>query len=47
MTGAVNPDGSARPELRGLLSWVMQRQSDGSWLIVVMHNTPLKGYPAN
>ena len=47
MTGAVNPDGSARPELRGLLNWVMQRQSDGSWLIVVMHNTPLKGYPAN
>jgi uncharacterized protein (TIGR02246 family) len=47
MTGAVNPDGSARPELRGLLNWVMQRQSDGSWLIIVMHNTPLAGYPAN
>jgi uncharacterized protein (TIGR02246 family) len=47
MTGAVNPDGSARPELRGLLDWVMQRQSDGSWLIVVFHNTPLRGYPAN
>jgi uncharacterized protein (TIGR02246 family) len=47
MTGAVTPDGTARPELRGLLSLVMQRQSDGSWLIVVFHNTPLKGYPAN
>jgi uncharacterized protein (TIGR02246 family) len=47
MTGAVNADGSARPELRGLLNWVMQRQSDGGWLIVVMHNTPLAGYPAN
>jgi uncharacterized protein (TIGR02246 family) len=47
MTGAVNPDGSSRPELRGLLSWVMQRQRDGSWLIAIFHNVPLRGYPAN
>ena len=47
MTGAVNPDGSARPELDGLLSWVMQRQRDGSWLIAIFHNIPLRGYPAN
>jgi uncharacterized protein (TIGR02246 family) len=41
MTGAKSPDGSPRPYRKGLLDFVMARQSDGSWLIEVMHNTDL------
>ncbi len=41
MIGAKSPDGAPRPPRKGLLSWVMARQSDGSWLIQVMHNTEL------
>jgi uncharacterized protein (TIGR02246 family) len=41
MTGAKFPNGLPRPLRKGLLNWVMARQSDGSWLIVVMHNTDL------
>ena len=45
MTGAKNQDGSVRPTRKGLHSLIMMRQSDGSWLIAVMHvheftNTP-------
>jgi uncharacterized protein (TIGR02246 family) len=45
MTGAKNPDGTARPTRKGLHSLIMTKQSDGSWLIAVMHvheftNTP-------
>jgi uncharacterized protein (TIGR02246 family) len=45
MTGAKNPDGSVRPTRKGIHSLIMTRQSDGSWLIAVMHvheftNTP-------
>jgi len=45
MTGAKNPDGSMRPTRKGLHSLIMTKQSDGSWLIAVMHvneftNTP-------
>lgn len=45
MTGAKNPDGSPRPTRKGLHSLVMTKQSDGTWLIAVMHvheftNTP-------
>jgi uncharacterized protein (TIGR02246 family) len=41
MTGAKTPDGVPRPPRKGLLDFVMARQSDGSWLIEVMHNTDL------
>ena len=45
MTGAKNPDGTPRPTRKGLHSLIMTKQSDGSWLIAVMHvheftNTP-------
>jgi uncharacterized protein (TIGR02246 family) len=45
MTGAKNPDGSVRPTRKGIHSLIMVKQSDGSWLIAVMHvheftNTP-------
>jgi uncharacterized protein (TIGR02246 family) len=46
MTGAKTPDGASRPPRKGLLDWVMARQSDGSWLIQVMHNTELTNSPA-
>ena len=37
MTGAKNQDGSVRPTRKGLHSLIMTKQSDGSWLIAVMH----------
>jgi uncharacterized protein (TIGR02246 family) len=45
MTGAKNPDGSVRPTRKGIHSLIMMKQSDGAWLIAVMHvheftNTP-------
>jgi uncharacterized protein (TIGR02246 family) len=46
MTGAKFPDGKPRPYRKGLLDWVMAKQVDGTWLIVVMHNTDLTDYPA-
>lgn len=46
MTGAKSPDGKPRPYRRGLLNWVMAKQADGSWLILVVHNTELTDYPA-
>ncbi|MGH9711121.1 MAG: SgcJ/EcaC family oxidoreductase [Candidatus Acidiferrales bacterium] len=45
MTGAKKHDGTPIPYRRGLLDWVMARQSDGAWLIEVMHNTDLTNYP--
>lgn len=41
MTGAESPGGDPVPLRTGLLAWIMQRQSDGGWLIEVMHNTNL------
>jgi len=46
MTGAKSRDGSPRPDRKGLLSWVMAKQADGSWLIEVMHNAELISPPA-
>jgi uncharacterized protein (TIGR02246 family) len=45
MTGAKNQDGTVRPTRKGLHTLIMTKQSDGSWLIAVMHvheftNTP-------
>jgi uncharacterized protein (TIGR02246 family) len=45
MTGAKNQDGSVRPTRKGLHSLIMTKESDGTWLIAVMHvheftNTP-------
>lgn len=45
MTGAIFADGRTQPERRGLLNWVMAKQSDGSWLIEVFHNTELTAGP--
>jgi uncharacterized protein (TIGR02246 family) len=41
MSGAQSPSGSPAGLRKGLLDWIMQRQSDGSWLIAIMHNTNL------
>ncbi|MGA8797460.1 MAG: SgcJ/EcaC family oxidoreductase [Candidatus Cybelea sp.] len=41
MTGAQSPNGSPAGLRKGLLDWITQRQSDGSWLIAIMHNTNL------
>ena len=46
MSGAKSPDGTPRPARKGLLNWVMARQSDGAWLIEIMHNTELTDRPA-
>lgn len=45
MTGAKNQDGTMRPTRKGIHSLIMTKQTDGSWLIAVMHvheftNTP-------
>jgi uncharacterized protein (TIGR02246 family) len=45
MTGAKTPDGVARPPRKGLADLVMARQSDGAWLILVMHNAELTNLP--
>jgi uncharacterized protein (TIGR02246 family) len=45
MTGAKSPDGTPRLGRKGLLNWVMARQSDGAWLIEIMHNTELTDRP--
>jgi uncharacterized protein (TIGR02246 family) len=37
MTGAKNPDGTPRPARKGLHSWIMAKQSDGTWLVEIMH----------
>lgn len=37
MTGAKNPDGSVRPTRKGVHSLIMLQQSDGTWLIAMMH----------
>ena len=37
MTGAKNPDGSVRPTRKGIHSLIMTKQSDGTWLITIMH----------
>jgi uncharacterized protein (TIGR02246 family) len=45
MIGVKSPDGTPRPDRKGLLNWVMARQSDGTWLIEIMHNTELTNAP--
>jgi uncharacterized protein (TIGR02246 family) len=37
MTGAKNQDGTVRPTRKGIHSLVMTKQTDGSWLIAIMH----------
>jgi len=37
MTGAKNPDGTVRPTRKGIHSLIMTKQSNGSWLITIMH----------
>lgn len=43
LQGAKSADGTHPAPRKGLLNWVMARQSNGSWLIEVMHNTELSG----
>ena len=37
MTGAKNQDGTLRPTRKGIHSLVMTKESDGNWLITIMH----------
>jgi len=37
MTGAKNPDGSVRPTRKGIHTLILIKQSDGAWLIAMMH----------
>jgi len=37
MTGAKNQDGTPRPTRKGIHSLIMTKQSDGTWLIAIMH----------
>jgi uncharacterized protein (TIGR02246 family) len=37
MTGAKNQDGTLRPTRKGIHSLIMTKQTDGGWLIAVMH----------
>jgi ketosteroid isomerase-like protein len=46
MTGVRNPDGSPRPARKGLLSWIMAKQGDGSWLVEIMHMNEFTDTPA-
>ncbi len=41
MTGAKFPDGSPRPYRKTLINCIMASQDNGSWLILVLHNTEL------
>jgi uncharacterized protein (TIGR02246 family) len=41
MTGMTAPNGTPRPSRTGLIDWIMEKQSSGNWLILVMHNTDL------
>jgi uncharacterized protein (TIGR02246 family) len=46
LTGAKAPDGSPRPNRKTLINAVMQKQSDGSWLILISHNSELTSFVA-
>jgi uncharacterized protein (TIGR02246 family) len=46
LTGAKAPDGSPRPYRKTLINAVMQLQSDGSWLILILHNSELTSFVA-
>jgi hypothetical protein len=41
----MNSNGKPVPHRNGLLSWVMAKQPDNSWLIEIMHNTELTSAP--
>jgi uncharacterized protein (TIGR02246 family) len=45
MSGATTPDGTPRGNRRGLINCIVSKQSDGSWLFDVFHNTELTGRP--
>ncbi|MGD1212006.1 MAG: SgcJ/EcaC family oxidoreductase [Candidatus Acidiferrales bacterium] len=44
MTGAKASDGTPRPWRKTLINTVMAKQSDGSWLILVLHNSELTSF---
>jgi uncharacterized protein (TIGR02246 family) len=46
MTGAKASDGTPRPYRKALINSVMARQGDGSWLILVLHNSELTYFVA-
>ncbi|GAB3640336.1 SgcJ/EcaC family oxidoreductase [Spirosoma arcticum] len=41
VTGGVTPDGKASPLLKFLLNWTVTKETNGQWLIKVMHNARL------
>jgi len=44
LTGATDSQGNPRPERKGILSFVMEKDA-GQWQIVVMHNLDLTALP--
>ncbi|MGD0957026.1 MAG: hypothetical protein ABR953_09360 [Candidatus Acidiferrales bacterium] len=44
MTGAKSLDGTPRPYRNALINTVMAKQSDGSWLILLLHNSELTSF---
>jgi uncharacterized protein (TIGR02246 family) len=44
MTGAKALDGTPRPYRKALINAVMAKESDGSWLILVLHNAELTAF---
>jgi len=44
MTGATDAQGNPRPDRRGLLSFIMEKNAE-QWQIVVMHNLDLTALP--
>ena len=42
ISGDLDPDGTARQPRDGIVSWLLVKQTDGSWLIRNAHNTNIR-----